>query len=525
MGNVRTGSRRKLPLIGLMLAGFVLALGALRSGAAEEPASPRLAEVTRYQLLDDGRVVSYSVLVDPAIADPEAAAAAVAPASVPPGDVQSQFALGRRWAPEDIPVPVRYNFEWDLPSTSAYNSLAWAMGQWNAVTGQSFRFSDAGSTTAYASPDTCDALITDGVNSVRLSSLLPTGVLGVTCSITDGIGPGGLRHVIEFDMQLDGTTPWSTAAVTPSNRYDLHTVVLHELGHALGLQHSSAAGSVMVTELGRGQQMRVLSADDIAGIRALYGVATPTATATATSTATSVPTATPTRTPTPTPTVVRPAGMVNRARLPGVARDETSGSGGVQPAATATPTRTPTQTGAATATATPTRTPTATPTTTASVSQVDDVDEPIMIWNDLKAARMTASASGVVVRLESWHPDGFSFFKNTHGEQSHILVMFYYGSTAPGDEDMAVFIDGATIRSFRTTGSAFDLVHTTSWAGSGRVIEFTLPRAIFPAGRIRWMVGGAEARATADCSSGTCFWYNYDFVPEVNDLRPSFVLN
>jgi hypothetical protein len=51
---------------------------------------------------------------------------------------------------------------------------------------------------------------------------------------------------------------------------DLFTVVLHELGHALGLGHSNVTGSVMEPIYSGGR--RTLHTDDIAGIRSLYGI-------------------------------------------------------------------------------------------------------------------------------------------------------------------------------------------------------------------------------------------------------------
>ena len=51
--------------------------------------------------------------------------------------------------------------------------------------------------------------------------------------------------------------------------YDLFSVVLHESGHALGLGHSAVSGAVMwryITGVYTG-----LTADDIAGIQAIYG--------------------------------------------------------------------------------------------------------------------------------------------------------------------------------------------------------------------------------------------------------------
>ena len=51
---------------------------------------------------------------------------------------------------------------------------------------------------------------------------------------------------------------------------DFYTVVLHEIGHSLGLDHSDDPTSVMAMYSAHGA-LRDLTADDIAGIRAIYG--------------------------------------------------------------------------------------------------------------------------------------------------------------------------------------------------------------------------------------------------------------
>lgn len=68
-------------------------------------------------------------------------------------------------------------------------------------------------------------------------------------------------------LHFDDAEAWALAHA--AGQFDTETVALHEIGHLLGLAHSSVAGSVMFPTYGG--QRRVLSQDDIDGIRSLYG--------------------------------------------------------------------------------------------------------------------------------------------------------------------------------------------------------------------------------------------------------------
>uniref|UniRef100_A0A0E0MAM5 Peptidase metallopeptidase domain-containing protein n=1 Tax=Oryza punctata TaxID=4537 RepID=A0A0E0MAM5_ORYPU len=53
---------------------------------------------------------------------------------------------------------------------------------------------------------------------------------------------------------------------------DLETVATHEIGHALGLDHSSSQSSVMYPYVGTRERKVRLTVDDVEGIQELYGV-------------------------------------------------------------------------------------------------------------------------------------------------------------------------------------------------------------------------------------------------------------
>ncbi|MBX7134316.1 MAG: matrixin family metalloprotease [Fimbriimonadaceae bacterium] len=81
-------------------------------------------------------------------------------------------------------------------------------------------------------------------------------------------GPGG---TLTGDVHVNITKLWVDDPFDDDDGvdYDLHTVLLHEVGHALGLGHSDVVGSVMGASYDGGK--RTLSADDIEGITHIYG--------------------------------------------------------------------------------------------------------------------------------------------------------------------------------------------------------------------------------------------------------------
>jgi hypothetical protein len=259
--------------------------------------------------------------------------------------VTAQFVLsGFKWASNSASWGYDSSGE-KVPGASAISAAA---ATWGA-TGSNFHFIGGG--PAPFGTGACGGG-TDGHNTVGWAQ--QTGsVLAVTCSWFGG------GNATEFDMQISPSWTWTTGG---SPTVDLQSVVTHEFGHALGLNHAADSSAVMYASYTGGTLKRDLTADDIAGEMAIYGSAgqtTPVPTATpitptATPTRTATPTATPTKTPTAPPTTA----------VPTATQPVSTQTPPTAPVSTATPTQTPTQ--GATATPTPTKTATAAATATAT---------------------------------------------------------------------------------------------------------------------------------------------------------------
>ena len=179
--------------------------------------------------------------------------------------------------------PIRYFItNRGVPGVSApqlETTVGRAFSTWNSVEGVSLSSNFAGFTSASPLDD-------DSVSVIGFVSRPDLDrVLGST-SFTFDVVTG---EVVESDIFFNSSFAWSVSADGETDRFDLESIALHEIGHLHGLGHS-ALGETELRAGGRrvlGAEAvmfpiafsagttigRTLRADDIAGIRDLYGTA------------------------------------------------------------------------------------------------------------------------------------------------------------------------------------------------------------------------------------------------------------
>lgn len=165
----------------------------------------------------------------------------------------------------------RYNTSF-AANTSARNAFERSLETWRCEVLVNYGINSA-STTAIATA------ANDNTNVVTFDASLPAGVLGRATSYFSGSANGSCNlfnsvwWAEELDLQFrptpTGSTTWNFGpGPTGVLQHDFESVSLHELGHALGLGHTIAPGTVMHYAISNGSDLRTPNANEIAGVNA-----------------------------------------------------------------------------------------------------------------------------------------------------------------------------------------------------------------------------------------------------------------
>ena len=154
----------------------------------------------------------------------------------------------------------------DVSQTAAIAALQTGMDVWNTQSGTPFRYQYGGTAN-----DTATAYDNRNVILFRNTTASSASTIATTYSWWNSSNELLDADIIFWDGGFTFFTGASGCGVVPNAAY-IEDIAAHELGHALGLNHSTVADATMYPSYSYcSQALRTLSADDIAAAQSLYG--------------------------------------------------------------------------------------------------------------------------------------------------------------------------------------------------------------------------------------------------------------
>jgi hypothetical protein len=182
--------------------------------------------------------------------------------------------VARRWLTNPIIVAFSRSLNSPPPNIKAGSDVVGAaqraLKHWAAVANIQF-LETSSSAVSISPPSAGDGVSLITVATDNLAAFGSANSPGRTRVFYDSGGA-----IVEADIALNPAETFSSDGT--AGTYDLESTFTHEVGHLLGLEHSAVIGATMQPRQAKNGvyglpalTQRALSADDIAGVRSLYG--------------------------------------------------------------------------------------------------------------------------------------------------------------------------------------------------------------------------------------------------------------
>lgn len=199
------------------------------------------------------------------------------------GDIPSSelAKLPMKWPTSKLPLNVYIADEYHTDIDGVYlvsgkNLFQQMMDQWNlADSSKTFFNTTSNLSTTNIDASSLNNYIDSTVGIYKKSgswfSNIGYGVLAVTSYL--GINKGSYVEMIHGDIIVNEYLYDYTLNEAIDSKFDLPSVLLHELGHLIGLKHTPSLSipSIMQPEIATADDKRVLKTYDINSVQSLYG--------------------------------------------------------------------------------------------------------------------------------------------------------------------------------------------------------------------------------------------------------------
>jgi len=193
----------------------------------------------------------------------------------------TNMVVQRKWATGPIPWQMNPSAGQNISGSREFGQVVQqSFRTWSSLPTANIIFAEGSPTTAKHTYDGNNVVVANLTTAEWAALGLGPGVLAFTAvnssdggTVLDRLGrpvafPG---QIADADIVFNPSYQFSTDETVPPSRVDFQSVLTHEIGHLLGLDHSPIMSATMFWAATEGISLpRKLSPDDIAGVSTIY---------------------------------------------------------------------------------------------------------------------------------------------------------------------------------------------------------------------------------------------------------------